>query len=208
MRVGRLNLTIRRTMSVFQVTLNNSAQGVLDINPTTSVPYTELIPSIQRTMYVAGPNKIWRKLKDGDVFTDCNYWKQFAYPNVPYEEAFITVLSDDGSIYSDMPDENVYPSVYTLNVVNGTSYASNIVDIFGDTGSYALFVQITNQGSTSVKVRLNGSSNAIFDLAGNETQVFNHGDLNVTKLEFANTLSGGSDTTIQVIVSVRSVCKS
>lgn len=195
-------------MSVFQVTLNNSAQGMLDIDPTTSRPYAEMQPSIQRTIYVAGPNRIWRKLKDGDIFTDCNYWKQFAYPNASYADAFITVLSDDGSIYSDVAGENVYPTVYTLTVMNGSSYASNIVDIFGDTGGYAVFVQITNQNSTPVKVRLNGSANAIFDLAGNETQVFNYGDLNVTKLEFANTASGGSDTTIQVIVSVKSICKS
>jgi hypothetical protein len=195
-------------MSKFQVTLNNSAQGLLDINPTTSVPYSELIPSLQRTLYVAGPNRKYRKLKDGDIFYDCNYWKQFSYPNATYETAFITVLEDDGSIYSDVADENVFPSVYTLNVAHGSSFSSNVVDIFGDTGSYAAFVQITNQGMTPVQVRLNGLNTAVFDLQDGETQVFNNGDLPVTKLEFSNTISGGSDTMIQVIASVRSVCKS
>jgi hypothetical protein len=31
--------------------------------------------SYQRTIYVMGPNKVNRKLKDGDTFTDSNYWK-------------------------------------------------------------------------------------------------------------------------------------
>jgi hypothetical protein len=204
-------------MSVFKVTLNNSAQGALDLNPSTAIPMTggnygnlgqEMNPSVQRTVYVAGPNRIYRKLKDGQQFTDCNYWKRFAYPNLPLDQAFITVVSDDGSIYSDISEENTYPLVYNLAVANVSTFAENTVDILGDTGGFAVFVQIANQGSTPVKVRLNGSANAIFDLGASETQVFNSGDLSITMLEFANTVSGGSETDIQVLVSVRTVCQS
>lgn len=204
-------------MSVFKVTLNNSAQGMLDLNPATAIPMTggqygnlgqEMSPSVQRTVYVAGPNRIYRKLKDGQQFTDCNYWKRFAYPNLPLDQAFITVVSDDGSVYSDISEENTYPLVYNLAVANVSTFAENVVDILGDTGGFAVFVQISNQGSTAVKVRLNGSANAIFDLGASETQVFNSGDLSITMLEFANTVSGGSETDIQVLVSVRTVCQS
>jgi hypothetical protein len=62
-------------MSVFRVNLNNSVQGTLDLNPATTA---EFVTSVQRTVYVTGPNKIYRKLADGDTFTDCNYWKKFA----------------------------------------------------------------------------------------------------------------------------------
>lgn len=192
-------------MSVFRVKLNNNIQGNLDVDPVTSLMAST---SIQRTMDVAGPNYTRRILKDGDEFTDCNYWKRFAYPQVPMSDAFIEVVSDDGSIYSDNPEENTYPKVYDLTVANGSSYTANVVDITGDTGGYAVFVQIANQGSTNVKVRLNGVTNAIFDLGASETQVFNSGDLSITKLEFANTVSGGSSTNIQVLVSIRSVCNS
>ena len=74
--------------------------------------------------------------------------------------------------------------------------------------TYATFVQIANQGSTGVKVKLNGNASAIFDLGGQETQVFNQGDLAISKLEFANTVSGGSATDIQVLLSVQTSCKS
>lgn len=204
-------------MSVFRVKLNNINQGQMDLNPATASSISgndhsqlgsAMAPSIQRTIYVTGPKRSYRKLKDGETFTDCNYWKRFAYPQVSLADAFIEVVTDDGSVYSDIASENTYPKVYNLSVTNGSSYAANVADILGDTGGYAVFVQITNQGSTPVKARLNGTADAIFDLAAGETQVFNSGDLAVSKLEFANTASGGSTSAVQVLVSVRSVINS
>lgn len=206
-------------MSVFQVTLNNIAQGYMDLNPASATPYqaslygnlgNEMQPSIQRTIYVAGPNRTYRKLFDGQTFTDCNYWKRFAYPQVPLDQAFITVVTDDGSVWSDVASENTFPKVYNVAVANGSTYTTtgNTVDILGDTGGFAIFVQIANQSSTAVKVQLNGMSTAIFDLGAGETQVFNSGELSVTKIQFANTVSGGATSNVQVLVSVRSVCNS
>ncbi len=191
-------------MSVFRVKLNNSAQGALDINPSTLLGFSS---SIQRTIFVTGPKRIYRKLFDGDTFTDCNYWKKFAYPQVPYDQAFIEVITDDGSIYSEVEEENNYPQVYTLTVLDGSAFAANVCDIIGDTGAAANFVQINNaSGGGDVRVKLNGLGGAIFDLNAGDTQVFNYGDLAVTKLNFDN--SSGSDADIQVIVSIKSTCQS
>ena len=192
-------------MSVFKVNLNNRIQGALDLNPSTGV---EFVDSIQRTIYVTGPNRIYRKLNDGDQFTDCNYWKRFAYPQVPLDQAFIEVVTDDGSIYSDIPEENSYPLVYDFSVLDGDGYGDHEADIVGDTGSPANFVQIAsvNPSGGDVKVKLNGLAGAIFDLKAGDTQVFNYGDLAVTKLNFSN--NSGSNQTIQVIVSARSMCYS
>lgn len=195
-------------MSVFQVSLNNVDQGILDLNPSILVPLnTEMEPSIQRTIYVTGPKGVYRKLKDGDTFTDCNYWKRFAYPQVTLRESFIIVLEDDGSIYSDIPEENNFPRVYTLNVNDGTTYENNIINILSDNGGAAQFVQIHNlSGGGDIKIRLNGVANAIFDLESGNTQIFNYGDLTVTKLEFHN--DSGDNSIVQTIVSIRSVPKS
>jgi hypothetical protein len=191
-------------MSVFRVKLNNSAQGALDINPSTLLEFST---SIQRTIFVTGPKRIYRKLTDGDTFTDCNYWKKFAYPQVPYDQAFIEVVTDDGSIYSEVEEENNYPKVYTLTVLDGSAFAANVCDIIGDTGAAANFVQINNAaGGGDVRVKLNGLAGAIFDLNAGDTQVFNYGDLAVTKLNFDN--NSGSDADVQVIVSIKSVCQS
>lgn len=191
-------------MSVFRVKLNNSAQGALDINPSTLLEFSS---SIQRTIFVTGPKRIYRKLFDGDTFTDCNYWKKFAYPQVPYDQAFIEVITDDGSIYSEVEEENNYPQVYTLTVLDGSAFAANVCDIIGDTGAAANFVQINNTaGGGDVRVKLNGLAGAIFDLNAGDTQVFNYGDLAVTKLNFDN--DSGSDADIQVIVSIKSTCQS
>lgn len=192
-------------MSVFRVKLNNSLQGGLDINPQT---LGEFDTSIQRTVFVTGPKKIYRKLTDGETFTDCNYWKKFAYPALPYDQAFIEVVTDDGSIYSDVEEENNYPKVYDFTVADGSAFSANVADIVGDTGAAANFVQInsTNPSGGDVRVKLNGMAGAIFDLKAGDTQVFNYGDLAVTKLEFDN--SSGTDATIQVITSVKSTCVS
>ena len=206
-------------MSVFQVQLNNISQGLLDLNPSTATPMSadlygnlgaEMNPSIQRTIYVTGPNNIHRKLKDGQQFTDCNYWKQFAYPQVPLDQAFITVVTDDGSVYSNVHDENTYPIVTNINVVNGSTYttAGNTINYLVTYGSYATFVQITNSGGTPVKCQINGSSGAIFDLSAGETQVFNTGDLTISELQFANTASGGSTSAVQVLASLQTICNS
>jgi len=207
-------------MSVFKVKLQNIQQGYLDRDPSTASmvaignpadpylgsPFTE---SRQRTIYVAGPNRIYRKLFDGDTFSDSNYWKRFAFPNLPLESAFIEVVTDDGSVYSDDPEENTFPVVYggdtAYTVAADDTFDDNYIDIVTDHGGPATFCQITNFGTAStqnIKIKLNGSSSAILTLQNGDTQVFNNKDLLITKLAFEG---GTADTTIQVVLSVRSV---
>lgn len=192
-------------MSEFRVKLNNEKQGTLDLNPATQ---SQFATSIQRTIFVQGPNRKYRKLFDGQTFTDCNYWKKFAFPEMSKEEAFIEVVTDDGSIYSEIPSENNYPTVYNLTVSPGSSFDDNTIDIAGDTSSYANFVQITNLGSNQINVQINGLSAATFILGATDTQVFNSGDLVVTKLAFTNDVSGAVDADVQVLCSVNAQCNS
>jgi hypothetical protein len=196
-------------MSVFQVKLNQGNQGTLDINPATGVEFST---SVQRTMYVAGPNGKIREVVDGTTFTDCNYWKRFAVPAVSANDAFIVVLSDDGSVYSDIATENTYPVVDSLTVSSGEDYTDNVIDIAGDTGNFAAFVQMTNtgtDGSGDVLVKLNGSSGAVFTLTGGTTQVFNAGDISVTQIAMQPVSSGFTGpSVVEVIYSVTSVCTS
>lgn len=203
-------------MSVFKVALNNTQQGLLDLNPSTATAGdvtgqglgSQMNPSIQRGVYIMGPNLTNRLLLDGETFTDCNYWKRFAYPQVALSEAFIEVVTDDGSVYSDVASENTFPKVYDITATAGSTFTDNQADIVGDTGGYASFAQITNNGSNSVKVRLNGVTDAAFDLADGDTQVFNSGDLSISLIEISNDASGVSDADIQIVLSIRSVCNS
>ena len=196
-------------MSVFKVKLNQGVQGKLDIDPATGL---EFATSVQRTMYVAGPNGGIREIADGTTFTDCNYWKKFAVPQVSENDAFIEVLSDDGSVYSSVASENTYPVVANLTVTSGDVYDDNVIDIAGDTGNFAAFVQMSNggtNGSGDVLVKLNGSSEAVFTLEGGATQVFNAGDVSVNQIAMQPVASGFvGPSSVQVIYSVTSVCKS
>ena len=192
-------------MSVFRVKLDNASQGLLD----TDINGIQNETSIQRTIYVTGPNRINRKLVDGEEFTDCNYWKRFTEDEMGAESAFIEVVSDDGSVYSDNPGENTYPYVWSITADNDTTYADNQIDIIGDTGSSTQFCQITNQNETTgddVKIRLNGSGTAIFDLKAGQTQIFNVGELSLTLIEVDN--SGTNDVNVQVIASIMGGCNS
>lgn len=205
-------------MSVFQVTLNQNLQGGMDLDPSTDTSSTygqlgsPMTTSKQRSVYVTGPNRIYRKLIDGATFTDCNYWKQYVSVanggTADVNTAFLTIVSDDGSIYSPIASENTYPRVWDFEIEGGDTYEDHTVDILGDLGGYAVFTQISNLDSQAIKVKLNGSSSAIFDLAGNETQVFNAGELSISMIQFDNSTSGASATTVQVLASVKSVCNS
>lgn len=189
-------------MSVFKVNLQNVKQGLLDIDPTTGLPF---VVSKQRQCYVMGPHKTNRLLKDGDTFTDNNYWKQFAYPQCVYERAFITVLSDDGSIYSDVPEENTFAVGNTFTLT--TSYnATNMIDFVGTYGAPARFLQVTNNDNTNGIVgQINGNTNVTFTLGHNESQVFNANDIAITMLQLKAAAGTPSAT---VIASVRSISQS
>ncbi len=201
-------------MSVFKVKLNQGDQGTLDINPATGLEFTT---SVQRTMYVAGPNGKIREIVDGTTFTDCNYWKQFAVPQVSANDAFIEVLTDDGSVYSSVASENTYPVVSNITLASGKTLTSSgsVLDIAGSTGNFASFMQLTNAGivasGNNAVVQLNGSSGAIFVLEAGSTQVFNGGDVSISRVAVAPQFpaSGAVGSfNIEALYSVVSQCNS
>jgi hypothetical protein len=213
-------------MSVFKVKLQNVEQGLLDLDPSThplamgsgSSPatYGQLgepmgeewsnseAASRQRQMFVAGPGRTYRLLKDGETFTDNNYWKRFAYPQVGREFAFIEVVTDDGSIYSDVPEENTFAAGATETL--STDFADTAIDFVTTYGGAARFLQVQNLDATiAIEGELNGDTNVTFRLNAGETQIFNQGDLAITLLRLKAD-SGTPD--VSWIASVRSVSNS
>ena len=193
-------------MSVFRVKLNNASQGLLDLDENGVQKTT----SIQRSIYVAGPNRINRKLLDGQEFTDCNYWKRYTVDEMGAENAFIEIVTDDGSVYSDNTG-SVYPYVWTIDVDASTTYEDNQIDIAADTNSYTVSCQIANLNSTSgddVRIRLNGSVTAVLDLKAGQTQIFNIGELALTLIEIDNSSSLANTVTVQVLATIGVSCTS
>ncbi len=199
-------------MSVFRVKLQRTgAQGQLDIDPSTdtSTTYgnvgTAFSTSKQRTVYVMGPKKINRLLIDGDTFTDCNYWKRFTYPTVAQDQAFIELVSDDGSVYSDVESENTF-GVATGTLTITSSYSTdNTLDFVTTHGGPATFVQIRNIGSSNAMVaELNGDTDLVITIPASTAQVFNAGDLVITKVR----LKSASGTTAEIVGGVRSAVNS
>jgi hypothetical protein len=201
-------------MSVFQVKLvqgiGRTAQGFLD-------PSVVNGASIQRTMYAPGPNKVNRVLFDGQTFTDVNYWKRFAYPALPFDQAFIQVVYDDGSVWNDFGNENGAAASYSTIILHGTTYGSHLSGInrtsftvLTDFGSPAVFTQITNSNTANpnqfITVRVNGT--ATFPLYGGQTQTFDKGDLPISLLEFDNSTSGNVDTPVNIFMSIQQIAQS
>lgn len=202
-------------MSTFRVKLQNIKQGLLDKDPSThplatgaSATYGQLgsafAISKQRQIWVAGPKGRYRLLTDGQTFTDCNYWKRFAYPQVDWDVAFIEVVTDDGSVYSDVEEENTFAVGATLTMANDYSVA-NTVDFVTLYGQPAKFLQVQNlSGSNTLTGELNGDTNVTFTLAANATQIFNQGDLAITKVR----LKGTAGQTASYIAAVKSAVNS
>jgi hypothetical protein len=197
-------------MSVFQVKLQNVKQGLLDIDPSTDSSTTygmvgsAFTTSKQRQIFVAGPNRTYRLLRDGMTFTDCNYWKRFAYPQVSYEAAFINVVSDDGSIFSDIPEENVYVKGATVTL--STSFSDTVIDFVTTYGAPAKFLSVQNlDGSIKIVGELNGDTNVTFTVLAGDTMMFNQGDMVITMLR----LKGASGTpSASWVASIQSTCNS
>jgi hypothetical protein len=214
-------------MSTFIVRLNQGAQGALDKDPSTMTAGnlgTPMTVSRQRQVYVMGPRKINRLLKDGDTFTDCNYWKKFAYPQCSLENAIVAFApnGDDGSTYVEGGAAGTVPIVVTDTITAGATTctidfilgtktsAAGVTTSLGTSGSAATFCQIENLAADSdtanpITVQLNGSQ-ATFTLTGGTSQIFNAGDLAVTKLVL--TAPSGTTAWIQVIAAVASECNS
>lgn len=197
-------------MSVFKVKLNNNIQGRLDINPTTDMSETQGYVGIpfsvskQRQIFVAGPNKKLRTLSDGDIFTDCNYWKQFTAEEAGEEFGFIEVVSDDGSIYSEIPEENTFSIGETLTLT--TNFADNAIDFIETYGNPLRFLMIQNlDSSIAVTGELNGDTNITFVIGAGETMMFNQGDMVITSIRLKSA-SGTPD--VSYVASIRSSCTS
>lgn len=187
-------------MSVFKVKLNNGTQGKLDVNPDTGTTFGI---SKQRQIYVAGPNRKIRILSDGDVFTDCNYWKRFTKEFMGEENAFIEIVSDDGSVYSENSEENTYSVGNTLSVT--TSFSATVIDFMDLYGSPARFLMVQNiDNSIPITGELNGNSGVTFIVGPGETMMFNQGDVVITKLRLK---SDSGNPSVTYIASVRSDCK-
>lgn len=190
-------------MSVFRVKLNNAGQGTLDVNPSTGAQFSA---SKQRSVYVMGPKKVNRLLRDGDTFTDCNYWKRFAYPQVSLEQAIIEVVTDDGSVYSDVASENTFAVGQTFSALATSYNADNTLDFVTTHGGPALFLQLQNtHGSINLTYELNGDTDVTGTLAFGETVMFNTNDLAITQIRLKSASSNGSAS---LIASVRSAVNS
>lgn len=162
--------------------------------------------SVQRTMYVPGPNLKNRKLTDGDEFTDCNYWKKFTYPTLPYSQAFIEVITDDGGTWVDgSTSASNYPYVYNFTLSSGETYADNTANVLSDTGSVATEAMVTVTGD-DVNCRINGLTTAVISIAAGTTFTIDNMDIN--KLEFSNDDSGASTATVEVLFTVKLSCNS
>lgn len=182
-------------MSVFKIKLTNVNQGLLDTNGQSTGT------SIQRGVYVMGPNKVNRLLLDGSTITDSNYWKRYAYPQVPYDQAIVEVVTDDGSVWVDNPVGARTFGVASSFTVDNTDYdTTEVVDYLSTYGSYASYVQITTSG-TNCTVRINGSVE--LTVTTSASQIFNPGDLDISKLEFKVASSTATVTVFAAVASVQ-----
>ncbi len=190
-------------MSTFKVKLTGYGTG-----PTAQGALASAGGVDQRSVWIMGPDRVNRELKDGAVFDDVNYWKRYAYPQVPLDEAIIEVVTDDGIEWLDDRQTN-FPRVYDITAAGGSAFSTNIADILSTTGGYAVFAQITNKSTTQdVTLRLNKDDSAIIDLPAGSTQSFQAGDVSISTIEIGNDAVGAVDAEVQILVSISVVPRS
>ena len=219
-------------MSVFQVTLNNTVQGALDVYPmaTNTIgqnPYSMQEPdtytstgagssttenvlttkaSLQRTVYIMGPNRVNRERHDGETFTDCNYFKRYcaydplANPTGVTDPAnvILTCVYDDGSVWIDEnPNRGPCRAVAVPQSVTFTGTSATGANFLSTYGGFANFLQITNLdtasgASHSLQVTLNGSTSSVFTVLSGDTVIFDKDDILISQVQVGPTASGQS----------------
>lgn len=177
-------------MSVFKVKLINQQQGTLGAGVSSGGL------SLGATVFVTGPDGVTHRYSDGDTFTASNWWKQFAEGQTEYHRSFLEILTDDGSVFVAGEKIPIPYSWDNFAVNTGVSYTVG-VDIVGAIGVPADYIQVTP--TVTMKMRIDGNTNAIIDLPANATQIFNPGDLRASNLQFAN--SSGTNGTIDIFVT-------
>jgi hypothetical protein len=93
----------------------------------------------------------------------------------------------------------ILPQVYTFTVTAGDTFEDTVINFPG----IAVFLQLSNEGSDSLDVRLN-SLTTYFTLQAGHTQVFNYNDCHLTSVAFRNVniSGGGSDVYMEVLAGV------
>jgi hypothetical protein len=177
-------------MSVFKVKLINQQQGTLGAG----VSGAGL--SLGATVFVTGPDGVTHRFKDGDTFTASNWWKQFSETQTELHRSFLTVLTDDGSVFVAGERTPIPYSWDNFAVNTGVNFTVG-VDIIAVIGVPADYLQVTP--TVTMKMRINGNANATIDLPANATQIFNPGDLKASNLQFAN--ASGTNGTIDIFVT-------
>ncbi len=179
-------------MSIFQVILAKFG----DRHTTSSSAFGQQTVSLPRPE--EGGN---RTFKDREVFEGSNYWKRYCSA-----DSFLIIIEDDGSIYSENPDENTHPFIVSKKIAPGSSYEDeeNEIDLMKEQGTFATFVLIRNKNaSQSVNVKINGSKNAILELDGSDEISFDKGDIPISKLNFDNS-EGEEEVKLQIIFGLKS----
>lgn len=94
---------------------------------------------------------------------------------------------------------NIQPKCYEVVVDTSSPYGgSNLITIPG----VATYCDIINYGSSPIMCRLNGDPNATFMLQGESAQVWPPGACYITSIDFAATVSGMSNATVDIFVGV------
>jgi hypothetical protein len=146
-----------------------------------------------------------RTFKDREVFEGSNYWKRYCSPSMPQKDAYLIIIEDDGTIYSEDDSENNQPFIVTKKVAAGSSYddEGNEIDLMKEQGTFATFVLIRNKNSSQeINVKINGSKNAILELDGNDEISFDKGDIPISKLNFDNS-DGKEEVKLQIIFGLK-----
>jgi hypothetical protein len=159
--------------------------------------------SIQMTMYAPGAKLTNRVLRDGEVFEDCNYWKQFNSTNLGIADAFIEVLEDDGIPF--ISGVTSYMTVVdSVSVTQGSGFSANVVNYLDEYGVPAASVSVSVTGDDIV-MRINNSSSADLPIsAGGSVSDL----LSISQLNFSNLVSGGGTATVTVVATIPANCNS
>lgn len=147
-------------------------------------------------------------IEPNEEFTGSNYYKRFTYDglisngysaDLAAENAILELVTDDGTPFSDSAVNSPNnPRVYYETLSPGEELE---LDFETDLGGPAMFFQMDT--SENIYVYLNNNADARLYVSSAATQIFNNGELLLSKvtLDYTEADSGDPDVVVQIVVA-------
>jgi len=152
-------------------------------------------------LWLQGPDGSKVKIGAREEFEASNYFKRYTSEYLDDGEAFLALVTDDGTPWSKCPIPN-FIKAWEFTVATCDEFTDHQYDFALSTmlGGNARFVQITVDDQP-VEARINSNADSVFRIDADSVQIFNTDELLVEIIEFKGSSLASGDAKVRLMAA-------